>query len=142
VDSVKEIALTFCAAAVLLSGISLLGTSALEKSKRYIITLIMLCSVIGSVANAEFDFSLPDTDVFTASGEETAENISAYQAEYIVADLLKKEKIKYEKVTAKANKNQDGSIVINEITISGAEEREKILSVLRKTGIDCRVVFD
>lgn len=139
--TVKEIALVFCATAVLLSGVSLLGSGALEKSKRYIIALVLLCSVLGSVVGADFDFTLPDLTNTEASAN-LSENMSAYQTEYLVAQLLNDAKIKYQKITAKANKNQDGSIIITEITVSGVEDEERAREAILSVGIDCRVAFD
>lgn len=139
--TVKEIALVFCATAVMLSGVSLLGSGALEKSKRYIIALVLLCSVLGSVVGADFDFTLPDLPNTEASAN-LSENMSAYQTEYLVAQLLNDAKIKYQKITAKANKNQDGSIIITEITVSGVEDEERARETILSVGIDCRVAFD
>ena len=41
-----------------------------------------------------------------------------------------------------STKNQDGYIIINEISIKGADDRKKTESVLKMEGIDCRVVFE
>ncbi len=141
-DSVKEIVLTFCATTVFLAVINTLGGSSLEKSKRYIIALVMLCAILGSVAGARFDFSLPDHFESEIAISDSAEEFSVYQAEYLISELLRKSDLKFEKVLAKATKTEENSIVINEITLIGAEDKEGVLSELKKAGIDCRVIFD
>ncbi len=139
-DSVREIALTFCSTAVFTSALCLINGKALEKSGRYIISLILICSVIGAVAKGDFEFSLPSAEAVT-QGADTAEAICKYQAEYLVAEVLKENEIVFQNISAKATKNEDGSIIINEIEVEGVQEQEKTLKTLEEQGIDCRVIF-
>lgn len=139
-DSVREIALTFCAAAVFTSALSLIYGKTLEKSGRYIIALILICSVIGAVAKGDFDFSLPSNETALEESEAVAA-MCEYQAEYLIADILRESGIAFENISAKATKKEDGSIIINEIELEGAGDEEQTLQALEAQGIDCRVIF-
>ncbi len=139
-NSVKEIALCFCATAVFCAGVSVLSGKALEKSGRYIIALILLCSVIGTVSTANLSIDLLPQN----TGEQesiSAAAISGFAAEYLIANLLSENQITFEKITATVSKNQDGGIVISEIEIKGATNPEKIRALLLGVGIDCGVIF-
>lgn len=139
-ESIRDIALTFCATSVFTAALTLLNGKVLEKSGRYIIALIMLCSVIGSLQKADFRLDLPES---TPASEETVQEISLseYQAGYLVGQILKKSSVNFTNISAKATKNEDGSIVINEIVIEGVKDMESAASVLSASGIDCRVIF-
>lgn len=139
-DTVRDIAITFCASAVFTAAISLLHGRALEKSGRYIIALVLLCSVISAVAKGDFDFSLP-TAASAAQEYKGVSDLCEYQAEYIISNILKDNGIMYKNITAKATKNEDGSIIINEIQIEGVKEENSVRQVLTEQGIDCRVVI-
>lgn len=135
--AIKEIAFAFCAAAIISAAVGLLCGNRLQKSMRYIISLTLICTVISVAVGKKFTFF---------SSEPSQNNISynemplyEYQAEYLVADILKKEGIKFENITAKATKNEDGSIVINELEISGCKSREKAINTLSGMGIDCNI---
>ena len=139
-DSVREIALTFCASAVLTSAFGLLTARTLEKSGRYITALILLCSVIGAIAKGDFNFSLPTT-ASTSAQQQTVLPVCEYQAQYTIADILNSKGVIFENITAKATKSEDGSIIINEIEIEGAPEEGAVLRALAEQGIDCRVIL-
>jgi hypothetical protein len=139
-DSIREIAFTFCTAAVFCAALSLVNGKSLEKSGRYIIALVLLCSVIGAISKGKVDIALPSISYggIEYRGEEA---VCQYQAEYIIKNLFDKKGVLYENISAKATKTQDGSIIINEIRIDGGKDKDKINEVLANEGIDCRVVF-
>lgn len=140
-NSVKEIALSFCASAVFCAGVGVLNGKVLQKSGRYIIALILLCSVIGTIASADFSLGVLPENVPALEQSETAEDLSGYSAEYLIASLLKEKGISFEKISAKVTKNEGGSIVISEITVIGAENPEAVKKTLDECGIDCGVSF-
>ncbi len=140
-NSVKEIALCFCATAVFCAGISILNGKVLEKSGRYIMALIILCSIIGSVSAAKWEPGFLPQNVIESGENKTANAIGEHSAEYIVGNLLKENEITFEKITATVSKNAENGIVISEIEINGVSNPEKAREILRKTGIDCSVVF-
>lgn len=136
-DSVKEIAMTFCAAAVMTAAIGLLGGNRLEKSVRYIIALTLICSVISVAVNKDFKFFISSTPNDTPSYN--TDSLYEYQAEYLIGDILGQRDIQFENITAKATKKEDGSIVINEIEISGCKQSQSAIEILRGIGIDCNI---
>lgn len=139
-DKIREIALCFVGSAVFCSAVGMLCGNLLEKSSRYIIALVMLCSIVSAVFSDGFSFSasLPQ-------GEETPvyEDISLYeyQAEYLVGSLLSDKGIIYSDIRANANKSSDGSIIISEIILSGVSDFSDAQEIIQKEGIDCRLIF-
>ena len=136
-ETVREVAFGFCVTAVMAAAVGLLCGNKLEKSMRYIVSLTLICSVLSVALGKRLDF-FADAEQQTVIEYDTLP-LYEYQAEYIVADLLNKEGIKFENVTAVATKNEDGSIVINEIEISGCKSREEVAMALNKVGIDCSI---
>ena len=138
-DGIREITVIFCGAAVMAAALRLLCGNRLEKSGRYIGALIMRSAIVSGIAGARVDLSLPDASA--ATSEDTALAISEYQAEALVTALLNEQNVAYGKVLATATKSDEGGIIINEIKIEGAADKNKILAAVRAAGIDCAVVF-
>ena len=61
------------------------------------------------------------------------------QAEITVGQILEQNGITFKKITAKATKTEDGSIIINEIEISGCQNGQNAKEVLQKEKIDCKI---
>ena len=122
-------------------GLRLFAGEKLQKSTDYILALILLTCVIAAVMNADFSFNISNEDIVAeASLGEIA--ISEYQAEYITARVLDEEKIEYEKIEAKANKSEDGSIVISKITITGAKEGERAVAAVKELKLTSTVILE
>lgn len=135
-ESVKEIAVIFCAVCVAAGGFQLMSSGALEKSAGYILSLILLTTLITAVSGADIKLDFSGTG--EAVSEETvagAEAISEYQAEYICAKLLEEKGIEYEKISAEATKTEDGSIIINKITIKGADKSSQAAEAVISSGL-------
>ena len=141
-NTVKEIALSFCASAIFCAGIGVLGGDSLRKSGRYIVALIMLCSVVGAIASADIDLSFFSKTESSESEAASTEELSGYAAEQLISVFLKEKGIVFVKITAEATKNDEDGIVINKLVISGAREEEKIRGLLGEIGIDCVVTFE
>ena len=141
-NSVREIAAMFCGAAVLSAAVLVLAPSSLNSSSKYITALIMLCVLVSGIArgNFSFDFSNFNNNAQTAASTEA--KLSQYQAEYLVGELLSGKGVEYRNISAKATKSEDGSIIISEIKIEGANDKGGVDEVLSSAGIDCRVVFE
>lgn len=133
--TIKDIAFTFCVTAVVAAATGILCGSRLERSMRYIISLMLICSVLSVAVGKQFKFFDNTADNNTISYD--TQPLYEYQAEYLVAEILRKEGIEFENVTANATKCEDGSIVINELELSGCKNSEKAVNTLRKMGIDC-----
>lgn len=132
--SIKTIAAIFCGATILSGGFRILGGGKTEKSMGYILSLIMLVSIVGAVSSANFSYEIKENSL-SASAEETELALSCYQAEYISRTLLEENGIKYENIKARATKNEDGSIIINEITIKGANLPSEAEKILKESGL-------
>lgn len=132
-ESIKTIAAVFCGVCVLSGGFQLLSGGALEKSAGYILSLIMLVCIIGALSKADFDFEIKESSAAVSTAG--ALELSEYQAEYISRKVLDEKGINYEKITADATKTEDGSIIINNITIKGADPSDKAIELLLATGL-------
>lgn len=138
-DSIREIAILFSAAAILSAAMSLLGGGSMKKSIKYITALILLCSLVTGVAKSDFKF--PEVSAAASSQSANEIELCRFQAEYMIKELLFKNDIKFEEISAVANKSEDNSIIISEITVKGVDEKEKVANLLASFGIDCRVIF-
>lgn len=139
-DKIREIALCFAGTAVFCSAAGLLCGNLLQKSSRYIIALVMLCSIVSAVFSGGFSFAaaLPQAEEAPVYEELS---LYEYQAEYLVGQLLSDEGIIYLDIRASANKTADGSIIISEIILSGVSDSSAARDILQKEGIDCRLSF-
>ena len=135
-DKIKEIVLAFCAVSVFSAAAGILNGKSLAKSGRYIIGLVFICALIACFKDSDFSIEIPENAVADYS-----ENYALYEqnAEYLIAELLKENSITFKEISSTATKNESGDIVIKEITICGAEDREGVMAVLNSCGIDCRV---
>ena len=98
-DAIKDIAFAFCAAAIISAAVGLLCGNRLQKSMRYIISLTLICTVISVAVGKKFTFFSSAPSQNNISYNEMP--LYEYQAEYLVADILKKEGIEFENITAK-----------------------------------------
>lgn len=137
-DKIREIALAFCAVSVFSAAAGLLRGRRLAGSGKYIIGLVFICALIACFKEVELDFSLPEIEY---SESEISEALSEHGAKYLIAELLRKNNKTFSEISVIANKNGDRDIVINEITVYGADDREGVMAVLSSSGIDCRVKF-
>ncbi len=140
-EFVRNVAVAFCSAAVFTGAVTLVSGHRLEKSMRYITALILLCTVLSSFAKTDLNFTAYSANTHKSESR-VLEAVSIYEAEYLVAELMRQHTLNFEKIAVTSTKNQDGCIIINEISIKGADDRKKTESVLKMEGIDCRVVFE
>lgn len=140
-DSVREIAIIFCSAAVLSGAASLIGAQRSNKSIKYITALILLTSIVTGIVKADWDFDFPDYVEAESTEVSTEIDLCEYQAEYMIREILEKNAVEYKDILVEATKLDDSSIIINQITVKGADNKEKAAELLASLGIDCRVVF-
>ena len=136
--AIKDIAFAFCVTAVISAAVGLLGAGRLQKSLRYIVSLTIICSVLSVAVGKRFNLFTDLSSQSTVEYDETP--LCEYQAEYLVSELLRKEKISFENINATATKYDDGSIVINEIEITGCKSPASAEKALRDEGIDCNIL--
>ncbi len=133
----REIAVSFCAAAVMTAAVGLISGGRLQMSMKYIISLCLICSVLSVAVGGKF--SLPTVLPSFSPKSYSTDSLYEYQAEYIVGEILKSDGVTYQNITAKATKSEDGSIIINEIEIIGCSDAKKAKSKLTLSGIDCDI---
>ena len=131
---VKTIAAVFCSVAVLSGGLQVLGMGKMGKALGYILSLIMLTSMVAALSKADFSFEIKEADSSRIEND-TSLSLSSYQAEYISGALLIENGIKYEKIEALATKTDDGSIIISKIIIKGASRPEKAEKIILDSSI-------
>ena len=136
-NSVKEIAITFCASAIITAAVSLIGTNSLAGSLRYVLSLGLICTVLSVAVKGDFSFFYPISNTQTV--EYSSNALYEKQAEITVGQILEQNGITFKKITAKATKTEDGSIIINEIEISGCQNGQNAKEVLQKEKIDCKI---
>lgn len=134
---IREIAISFCAAAVMTAAVGLISGGRLQMSMKYIISLCLICSVLSVAVGGKF--SLPSALPSFSPKSYSTDELYEYQAEYIVGEILKSGGVTYQNITAKATKNSDDSILINEIEIIGCSDSEKAKNLLNSSGIDCDI---
>ncbi len=137
-ESLKELTTVFCAVCLLSGGLALLSNGLLEKSVGYILSLILLASVVGAVAKIDIDMNIK-TETESTAATVGAEGVSEYQAEYICRSLLEEKGINYEKVEATATKKEDGSIIISKITVKGTDRGAEAVKTVVESGLCDRV---
>ncbi len=138
-ENLKEIALAFCGVSIFSAAAGLLKGRNLFKSGKYIIGLVFICALISCFKDFSFSLELPNIEAYSENYNTVA--VSQYGAEYLVADVLRKNSKNFSEISATATKNETGDIIITMITIYGADDREGVMTVLNSLGIDCRVVF-
>ena len=136
-NTVKEIAITFCAAAIITAAVSLIGATSLGGSLRYILSLGLICTVLSVAVRGDFTFFYPTSQSVVAEYNSNA--LYEKYAENIVGQILSKNGIPFKKIAAKATKNEDNSISINEIEIYGCEKSQEAKQALLDQKIDCSV---
>ena len=140
-DSVKEIALLFVAAAVMSGAMGLFSGGTMTKSLRYITAVILLAALVTGLIRSDWEFSAEKQSINEGRADITEISLCEYQAEYMIKDIFNKNFVEYKEVSARATKTEEDSIIINEIMVEGADNKEKAVSLLASFGIDCRVVF-
>ncbi|MBQ1186745.1 MAG: hypothetical protein IIX54_03550 [Clostridia bacterium] len=136
-NSIKEIALAFSAAAIVTAAFSLFGANRLNSSLRYILSLGLICSVLSVAVNEDFKFFATTPQVET--NVYTANELYQKQAEIIIEEILTEKGIKPNRIVANATKNEDGSIVINKIEIYCSNSKQEVINALNEKGIDCEI---
>lgn len=109
----------------------------MEKSVKYILTLVFILSVVSAAAISlgkweyeEFDFSYAQIDT-------SALDISA--ARYVYASALQAEQIDFSEITVCTDKTESGSISISKVIICSDCEKQRILAALAEVAENTKV---
>lgn len=138
-DGLTSFIVNFCVSSVLLGFLYFLcPTGGIKNSVKYIFCMCFVCCVIGGVTN----INPPDFTVFeqNKSDEILTEQNAATTAQLIFCEALSRQGINFRKITVDTNKLNDGSIVINKVTVYTSESEKRIVSVIGSDGYEVSVV--
>lgn len=130
-NSILQILLGFCAAAVFIGAISMLTpASVMEKPTKFVISLVFTVVVVTLFSSIKtVDLQLPAA---SSNVEETSGEMFDFQVEYLCSALLDDNNITYNKISAKTNIKSDGDIYIREIIVYSSQEPKKITSIIKE----------
>ena len=140
-STIKELVTCFCAVSVMCGAFNLLAGKTLEKSFKYVLALIFLCVIVSSITKIDINFNFKKAKE-TLLESQGVIDMSEYQAEYIIGELLNKNNIKYTEILATAYKLSDGSIVINEIKLIGVDNIPKAEELILNSNVTKTVKFE
>lgn len=139
-EGINTFVSVFCVTAVMIGGIKLLLGGALEESGKYILALVLLTVTVAAITNTSISFKTNRKQAI-AKTNDYSENLIAYEAQYVIKSLLEENSIDFKKITIKTTKNQEDNIVISEVVVFGAEEKEKVENLIMNTRITTKVTF-
>lgn len=108
--------ISFCGSCILLGFLYMLCPSGtMSKSVKYIFCLCFLCCVIGASATIQ----MPDFSYFDSSKQDDilTEQNAAVTAQTVFCEALVSSDIDFRKIVVETNKMNDGSIIINKVTV-------------------------
>lgn len=120
--------ISFCSVSVLIGGLYMLcpkGT--MNSSVKYILCLIFLCCILHPIIN------IKNTDIdvkFSDFKPEISEDAAELSVRLVFAEALKNADIEFSKITVCTDKNDDGSIIINEVIVYSSFPPETVIEVL------------
>jgi len=121
-----EFVTTFCTVSVVLGGLYMLKPdSATGKTVKYVFSLIFICIVASALINIKI--TVPSIDYNTSSAEINSAELSL---RLTFEQALKNADINFSKIFVYTDKNEDGSIIINKITVFSSDSKEKIIEAL------------
>ncbi|MBR6501949.1 MAG: hypothetical protein IKT42_00745 [Clostridia bacterium] len=109
----------------------------INKSVRYVFCLCFICCIIGVATNISVDFSwfnVTKTDTIL-----TEQNVGV-TAQMVFGEALKAKNINFRKIVIDTNKLNDGSIVINRVTVYTSETSQKVLDAIGSDSYEVMVV--
>ena len=127
----KELITTIVIGVLSLSFLSMLVPNS-EKTLKYVVSVVFLCMITLPIIKAVPSLKI---DAFTVENKNVSENVLALKiksTELLIADILKRNNIDFNKITVFANISQDYSITIKHVEIVSNQNAEKILSVLKE----------
>lgn len=117
--------ISFCVAAVILSVSKwLLSDGEMKSITNFLLSVVFLSTVLSAVLKTDFSFfktNVQNDDTYSTA---LSENV----ATVVLETVLTGEGISYEKIETKADKQEDGSIIISEVTVYSKNCDEKKIS--------------
>ena len=127
----KELVTTLVVGVLSLSLLSMLVPNS-EKTLKYVVSVIFLCMITLPIINAVPGIN---TESLTIENKDISESVLALKTkstELLIADVLKRSNLDFNKITVFANISDDYSITIKRVEIISNESAEKILSALKE----------
>ena len=127
----KELVTTLVVGVLSLSLLSMLVPNS-EKTLKYVVSVIFLCMITLPIINAVPGIK---TESLTIENKDISESVFALKTqstELLIADVLKRSNLDFNKITVFANISDDYSITIKRVEIISNENAEKILSALKE----------
>ncbi len=127
-QTIKNVALVLCGILVATSFASfLLPDSKYKKLISYVISLVIVLSVVGVFSKADFEIEVPTA---ATNNTQSLENMTAQQAQYIIEAYLSENGIKVKKVLCYMDILDDGDIVINKVCVYTAKDAAVVKQLL------------
>lgn len=127
-QTVKGVALCLCAVLVATSGVTLLLPDArYKKLISYILSLVIILSVIGAVSGTKLKLSIPAVTQNTQS----IEAMTSQQAALIIKAYLQENGIQAKEVVCYMDILQNGDIVINKACVYTAADPNDVTALLK-----------
>lgn len=127
----KELITTIVVGVLSLSLLSMLVPSS-EKTLKYVVSVVFLCMITLPIIKAVPTFKAKSIKI---EEHDTTENVLALKTktvELLIADILKRNNIEFNKITVFANISKDYSITIKQVEIISNQDANKILSALKE----------
>ena len=127
----KELITTIVVGVLSISLLSMLVPSS-EKTLKYVVSVVFLCMITLPIIKAVPTFKAKSIKI---EEQDTTENVLALKTktvELLIADILKRNNIEFNKITVFANISKDYSITIKQVEIISNQDANKILSALKE----------
>ena len=127
----KELITTIVVGVLSISLLSMLVPSS-EKTLKYVVSVVFLCMITLPIIKAVPTFKAQSIKI---EEQDTTENVLALKTktvELLIADILKRNNIEFNKITVFANISKDYSITIKQVEIISNQDANKILSALKE----------
>lgn len=127
----KELITTIVVGVLSISLLSMLVPSS-EKTLKYVVSVVFLCMITLPIIKAVPTFKAQSIKI---EEQDTTENVLALKTktiELLIADILKRKNIEFNKITVFANISKDYSITIKQVEIISNQDANKILSALKE----------
>lgn len=138
-SALNSFIISFCVGCVLLGFLYMLCPSGnMSAPVKYIFCLCFVCCVIGAAISLPTpDFSYFET---AANSEILTEQNAAVTAETVFCEALRQQNINFTKITVGTNKQPNGSIIINKVTVYTEELPQKIYDAIGSESYEVEVV--
>ncbi len=138
-EAIKEIALSVSVSAAVIGTVYIICPDGnMSRQMKYIIGLIMLLSVVTPVIKADIEIETvsPSKDYVSDATE-----MIKSQSVYIAEKLLAAEKISYDRILVNTDILSDNNIIISNVCVYGAKDKEKTLAALSEYFKEVEIKF-